>query len=190
MTETPVGYWPDVELQWSPRRGKIFKTEILEMSNGVEQRRALYDSNGFQYYEATTQPLDQANRKIITEFLESKQGKLISFYFFRKEPTQFEDYECGTVDTAWTIEIPFKESTVTTVYVNGVSKNFTVTPNSGQGGEDLVTFTDNTQTGTVTVDLVGRERIIVRNDSDSVDETFMQSAGIYSTYSIRFKQVR
>lgn len=190
MAEIPVGYFPDVPIAWTPTRGKRFKTEILEMANGIEQRREKYVDGGYQTWSGSTGPLDQSTRKSVVEFLEAKKGALVAFYFFRPDPAMFTDYNCGFVNNQSTIIIPFKSTAVTGVKVAGATKTFTVQTGIGGGGEDQITFTGGAQTGTVTVTLTGRERVVVRNTVDDVDESFQQASSVYAVLNLAFKEVR
>lgn len=191
MAESPVGYFPDLQVQWDARVYGIHKTEVEEARNGREQRRALYDAQGYWRYEATSIALSVADRQVLADFLKTKRGRLGAFYFFRPDPAKFVGVSIGSVSSQTTIVAPFKSATFSTVYVAGLSKTFTIQSGVGPGGEDQITFTGGAQTGAVTADInPGRQRIVCRFDSDEIENFFFESAGVFAYYKLALKEVR
>jgi hypothetical protein len=176
MSETPVGYFPDYGYQWAPIKSQRHSTEILRSKNGREQRLGWFPTSGFPGYRLSTTILTQEQRGIVFEFLNSHRGSLLAFNFFRPDPSWAKLITVGNVSGATSIQTIYKQGTYSAVYVNGVSKTFTVTPNVGPGGEDRINFTGGAQTGSVTANLTtGRERIVARSENDEFVETWPSS---------------
>lgn len=199
MAETAFGYFPDYDVQWDIKLGRKYKTQIVESLTGKEQRRRLYPSSdpangqrgGYGTVSATSDAYTPAERKAVADFLNSADGAFRAFYFFRRDRDTFTDYNVGIADVDTSIIIPFKDSTVTSVTVNGVSVTFSVTSEVGLGGEDRINFLAGVTTGIVRVNLRGRERWLVRSLSDEIIETFLQNVMNDNVIvPLSFKQVR
>jgi hypothetical protein len=134
MPEVPVGYFPDVRVQWTPEMSDEFETEIERARSGREQRRAVGPTNGLMRWGASSTPLKYADREIVRAFLKARRGRLTPFYFFNPIPERFTDVSAGSVTAATRLILPFKESTITDVRVAGVTKAFSsiaLIPRSG-----------------------------------------------------------
>lgn len=200
MAETPFGYFPDVDVRWDIKISRSYRTQVTTSKTGKEQRRRMFPGpgssgtgqrGGYGICTATSDAFKVEDRYPVVSFLDSLEGMWRAFYWWRRDRDKFVNYEVGSVSAQSSIIIPFKESTVTSVTVANVSKGFTVTSNVGPGGEDRINFTAGVQTGAVRIDCIGRERWLVRSQSDEVVEAFLENISIQkSIVALSFKQVR
>ena len=195
MAESPSGLFPDYRLAWAQPIAGLddFLTEILTARSGREQRRRARDAR--RRWAAETTMLSAADRKILRDFLTSHSGRYQAFYFWNPIPENLAAYACGSVAASATFTVPVKgvwwrgetavAATYSAVYVGGVSKDFTVTPNIGANGEDRITFTAGAQTGAVTVDATeARVRVTSRYDLDSIRAMFPPTGGALASFPV------
>lgn len=180
MAENPVGYLPDVQLQPDMDVAEDHLTQILRAPSGREQRRAMFPTSGFQRWRGLTGALTLEARRELYDFLKSKRGQFGAFYAFRPDYESVVDFLIGGIVNAQYVLLPFKDSVLTAAKVNGVSQPFTFAPGAGPGGEDAFNFTA-PQSGTVTVTLTGRRRIVARSAMDSISWQFIESAVLDNT---------
>jgi hypothetical protein len=216
MAENPTGVLPDFAYQWSLKLLTGHNTLVKRTPSGREQRKGYYPVDGYDIFGGDTLPLNQRDRAILRDFMKSKRGKLLSFYWFHTEHQNFYNYSLGTIST-WNavtnnspvIIIPFKDFIPTlddvprlsTITVAGISRSFNVY--SG-------TYAGATTTGTLTADSLGRNRIEIlssgngaivasfaaremsvgRFDVDEAAQSFMQNAAsIKSSFLIRIQEL-
>lgn len=133
MAETPVGYFPDVGLQWNLRSSREHVTEIQRARSGREQRRAVLLSTGLRKFALQSFPIEQAARFAVDNFLQTQRGRFGAFYFWNPAPKYFADASVGSVSAASRLIIPYRITnpfgnvvgTVDDVRVGGVSQAFT-----------------------------------------------------------------
>jgi hypothetical protein len=200
MTEISAGYFPDFDVQWDYKLSRKYKTQIKESVSGAEQRRRMFPppeaeggghKGGFGYLEASSTAFTLEQRYQVVSFFDSMEGAFRAFYFFRRDIDKFVNYYVGEAIAQASIIIPFKDVTVTDVTVNSVSKPFTVTNLFGAGGESKINFSGGIQTGSVSVDLTGRERWLVRALNDEVVEQFIANVVKDNTVvPLSFKQLK
>lgn len=142
MPETPISYFPDVKIQWTPEVADEFETEIELARSKREQRRAVGPTNGLMRWGASSAPLKYADREIVRAFLRARRGRKESFYFFSPIPEKFTDVSAGSVTAQSRIILPFKDSTITDVRVAGATKAFTVLPLLPRVGTYAALFLD------------------------------------------------
>lgn len=140
MSETADGYLPDYDIQWGFSFVDEFNCEVETFTSGREQRR-LRTSGSYRRWSMASGPREQAERQTLYDFLRARQGRLKAFYFWRRDPAKFVAYSLGTLSSAASVVIPFKEVTVSAARVSAASIPFTVTENIGAGGEARLNFT-------------------------------------------------
>jgi hypothetical protein len=108
MAETPVGYFPDVPVQYVPSIWKRFQTEILVSVSGREQRRKL--RTGLRRWTASTTSLSQADRKAVADFFAARSGAFDAFYFWTPVHEQYGPpyVSVGSVTAATRLVIPYR----------------------------------------------------------------------------------
>lgn len=197
MSETAFGYFPDYPVDWDYKIRRKYRTRIIEFKTGREQRRRMYPSSstygtgrkgGYGYLSVSTAAYTAAQRYAVASFLDSAEGAFKAFYLFRTDRDTFVNYEVGSVTSETEITIPFKDSVISQVTINDVVIAYGT--DVSVNGEDIIEFTP-PQTGVVRVNLVGRERWLVRAEDDEVVESLIANvANDHFVISLGFKQVR
>lgn len=189
MLESPQGYFPDYKIRPVPNLRKKFTTEIEPSEfSPAEQRRRVPKVHRF--VEMHTVPLEQSDRKVISDFLDARSGSYESFYFFNPVPEIVASLTVGTVTSDTEIVLPWKgpwwfgasvgvAATISAVTIDDDPlPAFDVVPNDGPGGEDTLHWTG-AKSGLVVVSAAHvRLRWIVRNNSDWVDQTFEERSPV------------
>ena len=199
MPESPSGYFPDYKIQPVPNYRKGYKVETQRALSGRRQSRVVGLPQRF--LSMATVPLPQADRKVISDFLDSKQGSFAAFYLFHPVPEDVASFAAGSVTAATSITLPWKgpwwvgqtpmAATFVSATVGGAAPTSPVlTPNIGSGGEDRLSWTG-AMTGAVliTATLV-RLRLQVQNGSDDIDQNFDPlAADAFAIFPVSFLEL-
>lgn len=198
MAESPVGVLPDYAYQWTLKLISGHSTLVKRTPSGREQRKGYYPTTGYKTFSGDMTPLNQHDRAIMRDFMNSHRGKLISFYWFKTEHENYYNYSFGNISGVSQVIIPFKKVQTTldevpsvfTMSVGGISKAFTVTENIGSNGESRINFTGGAQTGAMVGTFAARQMKIGRFDIDEAAESFMQNAAsIRSSFNILIQEL-
>ncbi len=174
-------YFPDRPWAFGFKRKRRWSTVVMETPTGQRQARKLWA----RYRRAASLAVwgeDQAAFTECRETLDLIAGQLNPFFVFMRDTQHFTafnmlaDHDGSAVDIALRrYVIPFKESTVASVKLNGATvSDFAVDAGAGPGGEDKVTFPMGQYPLTgdlITLNVTGRERLLVvkTSDEDSFD---------------------
>lgn len=146
-----------------------WRTLITEFDSGEEQRRkkqlyAKYDIS-LSYYG-----LESTNSNTLYEFYQARNGAYEAFHFFDPLSSTHVNIYVGTGDGASTaFDVPGKQTTAHTLYVNGSSVGATVTTASGTDGSDSFVFgTAPTSTQILTAKFTGQLRVRCRFAEDNL----------------------
>lgn len=199
MAEIPSGYFPDYDIQWDIQYRRKFLTQKVVSKTGKQQRRRLFPASGsdgtgrrggYLHLSCTSSAYTPAQRKTVADFLDSKDGSFRAFYLFRRDIDTFNNYYVDAIVADDNIIIPFKDTTVTAVTVDNVSKAFTVTAGIGTGGEDRIDLTASIS-GAVRITLTGRQRLVVISSNDEVIESFVANVvNDNALFTLAFEEVK
>ncbi len=193
MTESSAGYFPDaIALLFTTfNPGRLEATDVTTAYNGREVRRARFPVGGYRKITAITAPLSTTNEGLLRNFLKNRRGKYEAFYIFQPNSPPETAFPIGTGDGGTTVfEIPFKSSVVSAAYNNGSSVSFTQQLNTGSGGEDQVTYAVAPVAGhALTVDVIGRPRLLVRSDMDDYVGSVIPTADMRTIWNLAFREV-
>lgn len=155
------------------------KTEYSEAyGGGAIQTQAVYPAPRHRFVGPTFY-FDRTQRKTFRQFQETIRGRANPWYFFFPDSWEFDNLLIGysTAGPGQQIVMPLKESSISTLYVDGVSKAFSFSASVGTGGEDRVTITNAQTAGkAVTVAGYGRYRFKARFETDQFMEEWWADA--------------
>lgn len=191
---TASTYFPDLGILPSYRRQRVHSTQIEE-SFGKAQKMAMLPVGGRRKFTFTTTPMPISTRSAIHEFLYDQQGAYGTFYFYTPDTRKYTDYAAATTVAAdLTYQIPFKKAdwltdaeTITAATLDAVTitnpADYTLSADTN--GEIIINLTADPGNGkALVVTVVAKERVIVRQDSDTEDEVFIDSADIHGMENI------
>lgn len=201
MAEIASGYFPDYDIQWDIAYRRKYSTQTVISRTGKQQRRRLFPASGsdgtgrkggYAHISCTSSAYTPAQRVVVADFLDAKDGSFRAFYLFRRDLDTFTNYFVTDLTlSSPNVEIPFKESTVTAVTIDNVPIAFTVLVGVGTGGEDWIDFTAGDQIGEVRVTLRGRQRLLVIASDDEIIESFVaNTVNNNAIFTLAFEQVR
>jgi len=156
-----------------------YSTVVSQLPGGTEKRRAKFT---YPLYDLQVKydTLSLATARTLWQFYKDRYGALQSFYFYNPATDSYEGEYCGTGNgSALTFDIPGKNTSSQSVYVNGVLKtegvHYNIETGSGAEGADRIVFTAGNAPASgnvVTVDFTGNYRYKVRFAEDKY--TFSQ----------------
>lgn len=195
MSETITTCFPQ-DIKAASYRGTVpeHSTAVLPLGDGASQRLPLFRPTGVTPIEWQTTYLSETDKARVQDFLNARRGAYEAFYFFLHNKTGiYSAAPAGTTDgtTNQQIVIPFRESVVSAVYVDGVAHAFSQVSAIGTFGEDAIVITGTALSPkAVTIDVVGRRRLGVRNVSDNPEpELLTNVAPTMWMFSLSFIEV-
>lgn len=152
----------------------IYATEITTARSGREQRRALWTSPVYGYtlaWERTPDALSKVDT--LHAFYCARKGAFEAFIFF--DPASWRTYDRVMYGTGngsqTTFDLPSRNATSRTVYVNDVAQGsgFTFTAGAGANGRDRIVFSSPPALGaTLALSFTGQLATAQRFAADSL----------------------
>jgi len=194
MSNPSVAFPTDVGLYWPYQQGPTFKNFVQTLADGSKQVRQLWRTSGVQTGTLITEALIESRRQPVGDFLAALVGELVPYYLFLPDVgTTYKKFNIGTstAGPGQVIGIPFFASTVTALYVDGVSKAFTQQTAVGTFSEDQVTITGAQTAGkVVTIDCTGRRRLAVRGGPTDAVATLLEGySPLMWQYTLHFREI-
>lgn len=191
MPEVATTVFPEIPVQWDNSVEVIHSTTVLRTTGGREQRVPEFPVAGYRRFSFTTGALDAKDRYTLYTFFNAKRGGAIAFYLFEPFSRNYYSEPVGTAAGSSLI-IPYKSVVATlddnpnllTTTVAGVSKAFTITESADAFLDARMNFTAGAQAGATLLTANMRKRYIVKFESDSAMETFIQNA-LYVRCNVR-----
>ncbi len=157
-----------------------FTTQIVTSKSGREQRRRLM-SLPRHTVNLTWQKLENSAARTDTLYAHylDRSGSFLPFLYFHLDPQPtWTTIGVGTATAAQTIvDLPSRNATGLTVYLNGVAKAGTFTARGGAQGRDRFVLTVGATGGeAITATWTGQRLFVVRYVSDNLSYTVMEAA--------------
>jgi len=167
MTE----YFPDLSVEFHFSFGIEYRNQVTRFANGRRQARPLVEQ-GLRHLQGRIPTITWDTSEAVRAFVDAQRGNLFPFFIYYHARQQFTAFpEALTVGTQTTYILPFlfDGAAFGEVRVDGTLKtlttDYTITEEPGGyglGGEALLNFVEVQTVGKlVTIDVLGRERILV-----------------------------
>lgn len=191
---TASTYLPDVYVLPNYHRQRLHAT-LVEESYGKSQKDAQLPVGGRWRFTFNTMPMLMADRAALLDFLEDQQGMFGTFYFFDKARSRFTSLSLGTTTAGvLTYTVPFKKNefltdaqTISSFLLGGTPQTNPTHYSLGtaaNGEITLVLVSDPGNGQTLVVSGDARRRVIVRQDTDTEDEGFLEASDEYGSSAI------
>ncbi len=157
-----------------------FTTQVVTSRSGREQRRKLMPSPRHSFSLSWPKLEDSVARvDALYNHYVAQGGSFLPFLYFDFDPLRtWTTIAVGTATTAQTIvDLPSRNATGLTVYLNGVSKAGTFTARGGAQGRDRFVLTVGATGGeAITASWTGQRLFVVRYVSDSMSYAAFEAA--------------
>lgn len=167
------------ELEW-----KTLYTQFDDLGEEQRKQKWLYPKRNITLKHAY---VSKTNARAIWNFYNARKGSYEAFNYFVPFADAYTSEYIGTGDATTTaFNLPSKDISTRTVYVDGSSIAATITTAGGADGADLITFGTPPADGTrITISFTGRLKVRCRFTEDNL--SFDQLYNDLVTIGIRLK---